>query len=167
MTAIFVGKGINCAFRKTVLKILKEKTELFEISDTRIEKSAHKNAITLIFANSPKLVNVKEAAVFLNQNTSAEISNERYLVFDSSNQSDIRAAKTSSGEVITCGLSHRDSVTFSSFTEEDCVINIQRSVTGFDGKKIEPCEVPCKISTADDKYAVLCANLLLILLGII
>ena len=165
MTAVFVGKGVNCAFSKTVLKILKSKIEVFEISDTRIEKQTSQKAITVIFSNSPKLVNVNDAAVFLNQNTSAEISGEKYLIFDSSNQCDIKAAKNSGGEVITCGLSLRDSVTFSSMTEENCVISIQRSITGFDGKKTEPREIPCKIEACDDKYAVLCANLLLVLLG--
>lgn len=167
MNAVFVGKGVNRAFRKTILKILKTRIEVFEISDTQIENLSPQSNLTLIFSNCPKSVNVKDAAVFLNQNMSGEILSERYLIFNSSNQSDIEGAKKSGGEVITCGLSLRDSVTFSSITENNCVISIQRSITRFDGKKTEPREIPCKISDSDDKYAVLCANLLLVLLGYI
>lgn len=167
MTAVFVGKGVNCAFKQTVLKLIKEKTEVFEISGDQIEKTAAQNVPTLIFSNSLQSVKVPDAAVFLNKNESAEIFGEGYLIFDSSNPEDIQAAKNSGGEVITCGLSLRDSVTFSSLTEENCVISIQRSITRFDGKKTEPREIPCKIDAADDKYAVLCANLLLAFLGYI
>ena len=145
--------------------ILEEKTDVFEISDLKIEKSSPHNRITTIFKSDISSINVSGAAIFLNQNICADISGERYLILDSSNSADIETAKNSSGEVITCGLSLRDSVTFSSCTEENCVINIQRSITGFDGKKIEPCEIPCRINSADDKYAVLCANLLLVLLN--
>lgn len=165
MTAVFVGKGVNCAFRQTVLKILKAKTEVFEISDNQIEKTAPQNALTVIFKSEIPRVSVSGAAVFLNQSKTAEILGERYLIFDSSNPADIQTAKNSGGEVITCGLSLRDSVTFSSLTDENCVISIQRSIRRFDGGKIEPCEIPCKMCTSDDKYAVLCSNLLLILLG--
>lgn len=167
MTAVFVGKGVNGAFRQTVLKILKEKTEVFEISDAQIEKTSPQNSLIVIFKSEPCSINVSGAAIFLNKNEKTAISGERYLIFDSSNPSDIETAKNSGGEVITCGLSLRDSVTFSSLTEENCVISIQRSITRFDGKKTEPCEIPCKITSADDKYAVLCANLLIVLLGYI
>lgn len=167
MIAVFVGKGVNCAFRQTVLRILKEKIDVFEVSDIQIENSSEKNALTVIFKSEVSSVNVSGAVVFLNKNKTAKISGERYLIFDSSNPCDIECAKISSGEVVTCGLCSRDSVTFSSLTEENCVMSIQRSISRFDGGKIEPCEIPCRIETSDDKYAVLCANLLLILLGIV
>ena len=38
MTAVFVGKGVNNTFRQTVLKILEEKTDVFEISDSEIKR---------------------------------------------------------------------------------------------------------------------------------
>ncbi len=165
MTAVFVGKGVNCAFRQTVLKILRAKIDVLEISDLKIANSSPQNTLTAIFKSDIASISVSGAAVFLNKNEKTAISGERYLIFDSSNPCDIKAAKNSGGEVITCGLSLRDSVTFSSLTDENCVISIQRSITRFDSGKTEPREIPCKIETCDDKYAVLCANLLLILLG--
>ena len=165
MIAVFIGKGVTSAFRQTVLKILGEKISVFEISCEQIKKPETKPAITLIFKSDVNSISLPNSAVFLNQNKTASISGERYLILNSSNPADIACAKNSGGEVITLGLSLRDSVTFSSLTHENCVISIQRSITRFDGEKIEPCEIPCKISANDDKYAVLCANLLLLLSG--
>ena len=85
MVAVFLGKGVNSAFRQTVLKILREKINVFEISENHIEKNSGNSELTVIFKNAIKSLHIPNAAIFLNKNQNTEISGERHLIFNSSN----------------------------------------------------------------------------------
>lgn len=166
MVAAFLGDGVTCSFRKTVARILREHIEVTEITQSKILRSTEDKQLTAIFMREPELIELCGCAVILNRlSSNAKIRSERYLICNSAAEGDLKLAKKSSGEVITCGMSLRDSVTFSSFTYENCVINIQRSLRRFDGRRVEPFEFPCSCKPDDDRYGLLCANLLLILLG--
>lgn len=166
MVALFIGKG-NCrAFCKTVTQILKEHCDILSISDEEIFKSDESYKLTVIFKSGKVKANLKNDCVFLNQcEKYSEISGKRYLICDSSYPYDLEIAKKSDGEVITCGLSLRDCVTFSSFNDDRCVISVQRRLTRIDGQKVDPFEFPYSFQPDDDRYGILCAHLLLILLG--
>ncbi len=166
MLAIFAGQEARGNFRKTVLRILREHLDVLEISKGRVLSKSADNAILVVFERQPHLLHSPKSAVFLNQcRSNAKISAERYLICNSANYDDLELARKSGGEVITCGMSLRDSVTFSSFTEDRCVISVQRRLTRFDGSKAEPFELPVCCLKDDHRYGILCANLLLILLG--
>ncbi len=166
MVAVFLGAGAGGSFRKTVARILREQAEVIEVSRNRIVGRARSGQVTAIFQRELSLLHLLGSAVFLNRCSSGtKISAERYLICNSANHTDLELAKKSGGEVITCGMSLRDSVTFSSFTDERCVISVQRTLKRFDGRRVEPFEFPCRCLPDDDRYGILCANLLLILLG--
>ena len=166
MVAAFLGDGLTHSFKKTVTRILREYIDITEITQNRIIRSSQNEQFTVVFIREPELIQLCGGAIILNRLTSdIEINSERYFICNSADESDLSFAKKSSSEVITCGMSLRDSVTFSSFTDENCVISIQRSLNRFDGSKAEPFEFPFKFESDDDRYGILCANLLLILLG--
>lgn len=50
-------------------------------------------------------------------------------------------------KTITCGLSSKNTVTFSSFENECAVISLQRSLTTVGGTLYEPCDVPITLSS--------------------
>lgn len=164
MVIIFLGSLINDSFIKTIRLILKKHLYFTEISENLI--SFREGEITIIFKNSWANINFPDAAVFLNRCSNLScIKNEKYCICDSSNLSDLKMLKNSEGEVITCGLSRRDTLTFSSLTEDGCVISLQRNITRFNGKTAEPMDFPCQYTKNDNPYAVLSAHLILILLG--
>lgn len=167
MLAIFAGRGADCAFRETVCKRLKEKTNITEISNGGIiSEGVHPTELTAIFEKNPLHLQANGAVLILNRcSTVRRVSGERFCICNSANSEDVEIARRSGGEVITCGMSLRDSVTFSSFTDEQCVISIQRRLTRFDGSCVEPFELPLYCSAQEDRYGILCANLLLILGG--
>ncbi len=168
MLAIFAGRGADATFRKTVLNILKSNTELSEISSDQIFCENSGCELTAVFEKNPAKIYAPDAAVVLCRASSLEnFSGQRYCILNSAIADDIETAKKSGGEVISCGLSLRDTVTFSSFTDDRCVISIQRPITRFDGKTVEPFELPLSVADGDDRYGILCANLLLILGGYI
>ena len=168
MLAIFAGRGADAAFRQTILNTLKSKLSLSEISSDQIFCEGEPCELTAVFEKNPAKIYAPDAAVVLCRASSLEnFSGQRYCILNSANLGDIETAKKSGGEVISCGLSLRDTVTFSSFTEDRCVISIQRPITRFDGRIVEPFELPLSVQNGDDRYGILCANLLLILGGYI
>lgn len=66
---------------------------------------------------------------------------------------------------ITCGLSAKDTITLSSIGQDSAVIDLQRSVTCFDGTVVEPQEIPLQLSTAVDSFALMAAAAVFILTG--
>lgn len=166
MLAIFAGRDVDSTFRKTVCKRLREKTDITEISSGRIISEVNSNNLTVIFEKSPLNIQASGAVLILNGCfTAKSIFGERYCILSSSNSEDAEIARRSGGEVITCGMSLRDSVTFSSFTDDGCVLSVQRRLTRSDGKTVEPFELPLYCTPDEDRYGILCASLLLILLG--
>lgn len=169
MLAVFVGDDVDENFRKTVCNLLRKHIKTLEISGEKIMFSgfdAHK--LVCVFSKNLKEIEADGSIVFLNNCAdSIQINGERCCVLDGLNQNDLVLAQKSSGEVITCGRCTRDTLTFSSCTEENCVISLQRRLRRLDESLAEPFELPFECQKNDDRYAILCASLILILLGII
>lgn len=66
---------------------------------------------------------------------------------------------------VTCGLSQRDTVTFSSLTETSAVVSLQREIQSIDGEDILPREVPLAFSRPKPDYPMLAAMSVLLLSG--
>ena len=67
-----------------------------------------------------------------------------YLIINSDDKILMNKIKGSKGKIITCGLSNRSTVTFSSISESEAVMCIQRSFVCPCGIKISPFELPFK-----------------------
>jgi len=169
MLAAFIGSDVDENFKETVCRLLRKHVKILCVSNNEIHfKGFDKSELICAFIRDLKEITVDGAAIFLNNCLHPIcIKNERYCVLDSLNQKDLALAQKSRGEVITCGRSMRDTLTFSSCTEEKCVISLQRQIRRFDNSIIEPFELPVSCEKNDDRYAILCACLLLILLGFI
>ena len=169
MLAVFVGNDVDENFRKTVCSILQKQVKALEISGDKLVFSGFDaHGLVCVFSKNLKEIRADGSIVLLNNCAgSIQISGERCCVLDGRNRSDLTLAQKSGGEVITCGLSTRDTLTFSSYTEENCVVSLQRRLRRLDGGYAEPFELPFECQKSDDRYAILCASLILILLGII
>ena len=64
---------------------------------------------------------------------------------------------------VTCGFSSRDTLTVSSISAESAVICLQRAITTFSGARIEPVELPVRLSRPVDMFSLLCVAAILIL----
>lgn len=74
--------------------------------------------------------------------------------------------------VITCGLSSRDTITFTSNTDDGVVIALQRTLPDMDGNQVEPVEIPVSLSQEKDgcpesvsRYSLLAAAAALCVTG--
>lgn len=66
---------------------------------------------------------------------------------------------------ITCGLSQKDTVTFSSLTENSAVISLQREIESTGGEEILPKEIPVTFACPKPEYAILASAAVLLLSG--
>lgn len=82
----------------------------------------------------------------------------------SENEEQLKALKDKGLHVITCGFGKRDSFSYSSLSDESMVVSLNRELTAFSGKKIQPLEVPVKIPQGADVYSVIAFTALRILL---
>ncbi|MCM1054619.1 MAG: hypothetical protein NC394_03765 [Bacteroides sp.] len=82
----------------------------------------------------------------------------------SENEEQIKALKTCGGHVITCGFGKTDTFSYSSLSDDRMVVSLNREVTAFSGKKIQPLEIPLEIPAGADIYSVIAFTALRILL---
>ena len=166
MLVIFAGRYVDSSFRHTVCKRLSERVKICEISSGQITCPSFPCDFTLIFEKAPLKISAKDCVLILNGcQTAQSINGEKYCIFNSNYSEDSSLAKKSGGEVFSCGMSLRDSVTFSSFTSDGCVLSLQRCIKTFDGSTVDPFEIPLYCDENEDRFGILCASLLLILSG--
>lgn len=88
-----------------------------------------------------------------------------FAVVDPENEEAVAMLRKNCMQTITCGLSQKDSVTFSSINQDGAVVSLQRGLVRLDGKLTEPEEVPVKFNSSHSQYAVLAAVAVLLLSG--
>jgi hypothetical protein len=82
------------------------------------------------------------------------------IIVNSENTEQLLALKNSNLNVLTCGTSEKDTLCCSSFgitggggDSESVVVSLNREITAFSGRKIQPLEIPLKLDkTPKDVY---------------
>ncbi|MBC8570096.1 hypothetical protein [Zongyangia hominis] len=87
-----------------------------------------------------------------------------YAVVDSDDEDAASLVQKLGLMVITCGLSSKDTFTYSSFTSDSSVVCLQRSIP-FCGRQIEPFELPTDMGNPFDRYLTLVVCCILALSG--
>jgi hypothetical protein len=91
--------------------------------------------------------------------------NGGYALVDCSSKSAAESIGRAKIPSITCGLSSKDTLTFSSIKDDRALLSLQRTLTRFDGSIAEPQEIPINLSRLSEPYPVICAAGVFILSG--
>jgi len=131
----------------------------FEILKNIIQKNSNKNEITLININRKSIENLKTVKFdiivlmdFLEKfeeqvDKIEEICESiKYLIINSDIEQNHDIFINIKSNIITCGLNQKSTVTFSSITDENMLISIQRGFRNKEGKLIEVGEYSIKIN---------------------
>jgi len=70
-------------------------------------------------------------------------------------------------QVISCGINAKNTVTFSSINENSLVVAIQRTITDYNYKEIEPTEYTIKLKRKYNELSIMVSVTILLLSGII
>jgi len=90
---------------------------------------------------------------------------EAVAVVDARKQELLTCVSETGLNAITCGLSTRDTITLSSIDVDSAVVNLQRSMSCFDGRVLEPQEIPLKLEGPVDNFALMAASAVYLLTG--
>ena len=88
---------------------------------------------------------------------------ETIIIASSDDERQLKSLAQAKIPVITCGLSSKDTITFSSKEEESAVISLMRSVKSIYGHTIEPMEIPISFPPKTDDFILLAFTASLIL----
>lgn len=75
----------------------------------------------------------------------------------------VESLMSSNTTAITCGMSLRDTLTFSSIHDTGAVVSLQRSILTVFGHAVEPFEFPVRWKKREDPYLALCICAVLLL----
>ena len=141
--------------KQTVSSAQNNDQPLFMILDTELLPSTQIGSKDImIFKNEiPSLVNIFLPKIFC-------------AVVESTNKKAISLLNDSVTEVVTCGMSNKDTFTVSSVIDDRIVISLQRTIKNVHEKIVEPIEVPINLSSEIDQIALLSAVIALILCGV-
>lgn len=165
----FIGHDKDLFFKKNLLSLFNENFSLMQISARKIAKSGWLDfssedlndnyAFTFIDCECVNTIRLDRCVLVFSENTDTvpeEIAGKHIVgIVPSRNNSVIEQLIQRRIPVITCGLSQKDTVTYSSRTDDELVVSLQRSVKRSDHVTIEPFEMPFALTPESDVYAIL------------
>ena len=82
----------------------------------------------------------------------------------SENEEQMKALKNSGCHTITCGFRKTDTFSYSSLSDDGVVVTLNRELTAFSGKNIQPLEIPVGLQKGTDIYSVIAFTALRVML---
>lgn len=95
-----------------------------------------------------------------------ELSRGCVCIVESSNTDALSLLQNCECTVLCCGMSRRDTLSIASLENTSACISLQRELTTFYGKTIEPGDIPVSLSLPIDAYALSAAVGVLLLSGL-
>ncbi len=132
----------------------------------RIEQDAEDPAFMVLNVNA--LTEIRCSGLLIFGEALCQVSpklkiGEAKVIFDGGNAGAVRLLSETGKPVIGCSLSGRDTVSFSSMTENSGLVSIQRTLTTLGGQIIEPSEICVRYHQGGISFPILasCCALLL------
>jgi hypothetical protein len=73
------------------------------------------------------------------------------IIANSENLGQLVALKKSNLNVLTCGVSDKDTLCCSSITSDSLVVSLNREIVAFSGRRIQPLEIPLRLDKMSPK----------------
>ena len=167
MTSIFIcGDEQDESFRYLLQNVLSETYRITYIKNRSIYQWGEGYELLALDMEDYKEIQTESTVLLLKKGCVPNIDfpeNATVIAF-SENEEQIKALKSCKGHVITCGFGKTDSFSYSSLSDDKVVVSLNREVTAFSGKKIQPLEIPLEIPVGADIYSVIAFTALRILL---
>ena len=167
LTTVFIcGSTDDSAFERLMRQKLSESYRVTYIKKGNAWQKGNGYEITAadfpyyqnISVEQPVLVMKKEAVCHI------ALPENATVIACAENSSQLRALKNCGGHILTCGYSPRDTFSYSSLAENTVTVSLNREITAFSGKKIQPLEIPLEIPAGADIYSLLAFTALRLLL---
>lgn len=169
LTIVVVGKKSDKKTVKFIARALSPQFSILYIGNDKIQGHPSGHYDFLIYETEKLVPITSENAVIIFKSHSIPQTCQPsldgcYAVVDSDDEDATELSRQMGLRVITCGLSSKDTFTYSSFTSDSSVVCLQRSIP-FCGQQIEPFELPTDNSNPFDRYLTLVVSCILALSG--
>ena len=153
---------------KEIVKILKKYSGSY-ISDKILSENGGKFTVISIYKKTEISLN-KGITVFLEKNL--RFKDQRLPIgiigiCEENDKTALEIFKKNHNAVITCGINSKNTITFSSISQNTLFATLQRSIYDINGNLLEPCELKIKLTENFSAFSVICAVIILLYHGII
>lgn len=163
---ILLSKKHNGKTEQFLLHTLRNHFSVTALSGNRITHGGQGQEALFLTLPTLKGCCMKNAVLILEPGMPVSGMPEGITVIVSSEETQqLKALSTSPVQTITCGLSSKDTVTFSSNSEDTAVISLLREIERVDNLPQEPMDVPVTFPQGTDGFSLLAATAALILTG--
>ena len=87
------------------------------------------------------------------------------VIVSSEDENTLRLLARAGAQTIVCGLSSKDTVTFSSRSEDSAVVSLTRTIPGLAGEPLEPMDIPILFPPGIGDYPLLACTAAFLLSG--
>lgn len=167
MTTIFVcGEERDKGFGILLKTILSETYRITYVKNSSVYQWGKGYELLALDMPEYEAIETESPVILLKKGCVPDISfpENATVIACSENEKQIKALKSCKGHVITCGFGKTDTFSYSSLSDDELVVSLNREVTAFSGKKIQPLEIPLEIPEGTDIYSVIAFTALRILL---
>jgi hypothetical protein len=154
MTVVSViGKSTDKCLEEIILSQLSKSYRVTYIKNKSLVQNGQGYDIVVADSTELKSLYIPECIIILKNDglvPTIPLPEKSIVIVNSENTEQLMALKNTSLTVITCGSSEKDTLCYSSITadssDSDCiVISLNREITAFSGRKIQPLEIPLKL----------------------
>lgn len=158
---VVYGDGNDHEVAETLLDALQEYGGAVHVQNGKI-KARQKSSEHLVYETDtlPALDLPHGIVVFKSRcahEGAAHLPDTVTAVIDPDNTDALAIVRDAQVGTLTCGMSQKDTLTYSSFLTGGAMVSLQRRITTLDGKTIEPCELKVSFDRDRGKYPLLAA----------
>lgn len=154
MTTVFLaGNPCDIGLENLVKSNLINTYSVTYIKDNSVSRTGKGYDILVFDAPRLDVVELNECIVVMKafgEVPSTALPEKSIVIANSENTEQLNALEAYKQSVISCGNNNRDTFSYTSLTRDGIVISLNREITAFSGRKIEPLEVPVKFASPPD-----------------
>lgn len=156
MTDIFITGDRNDSRIENLIKNrLSSNYTITYIKDNAFIKKGSGYDLIILDSENPS-INTVGGILLMKENGKIPnfLPNDTTAIINSDNEEQVAAVQKSGIKAVTCGTSPTSTISFSSETDEQLLISLNRSITALSGKKIQPLEIPVEKKEAE-RYSLM------------
>lgn len=167
MTAIFIcGAKEDRDFEELFKEILSENYRITYVKDNSLYQWGGGYELVAVDFDRFGEISAEKPIFLLKKDCVPEFDfpeNSTVIAF-SENEKQLLSLKNQPVHPITCGFCKTDSFSYTSLSDENIVVSLNREITAFSGKKMQPLELPLEIPKGVELYSVIAFTALRIML---
>ncbi|MDR2531357.1 MAG: hypothetical protein LBC82_00730 [Oscillospiraceae bacterium] len=154
MTTVFlIGECNDTGLESLVKSNLTNTYSVTYIKDSAVSRCGKGYDILVMDTPHLGIIELSECIVVMKdygEVPSVKLPEKSIVIANSENTQQLERLEAFKQRVITCGKGGRDTFSYTSLTYDGIVISLNREITAFSGKKVQPLEIPVKFTVMPD-----------------